>query len=198
MARRRCAKGQDDEAQRDQRQSGRALPRQARRARHRLGQGQDLRPRRQGPDRAHRASRSTASRAARRRCIAACPSAASTTRCSSKNFKVVNLGRLQEALDAGQARAPRRTVDGAALVAAGHPAPVATACGCWPRASCKADAHDRGRGRLEGGDRRGREGRRQGRHAAGRRAAESGSGVAGVTRGGARRRSRRSGVDRRI
>ena len=43
-----------DEAQRDQRQSGRALPGEAGRARHRLGQGQDLGPRRQGPDRAHR------------------------------------------------------------------------------------------------------------------------------------------------
>ena len=43
-----------DEAQRDQRQSGRALPREAGRARHRLGQGQDLGPRRQGPDRAQR------------------------------------------------------------------------------------------------------------------------------------------------
>ena len=61
---------------------------------------------------------STASRAARRRSIAGCPSAASTARTSSKDFHIVNLGRLQQALEAGRLKADA-TVDGAALVAAG-------------------------------------------------------------------------------
>ena len=52
-----------------------------------------------------------------------------------KDFKVVNLGRLQAALDSGKLKADG-TLDGAALVSSGCCGGSATASGCWPRASC--------------------------------------------------------------
>ena len=60
---------------------------------------------------------SAASKAARCRCIGACPSAASTS-CNRKVYNEINLGRLQAAIDAG-ALDGKKPVDAAALRAAG-------------------------------------------------------------------------------
>ena len=82
-----------------------------------------------------------------------------------KDYKVVNLGRLQQALDAGKLSA-EGPVDGArrwsppACCAA-----PATASACWPRASCKAAITIEVAGASQSGDRGGRGGRRQGRPA---------------------------------
>ncbi len=143
-----------DEAQRDQGQSGRALPRQAGRARHRLGQGQDLGPRRQGPDRAHRRR---AQRLRGRPDAAASPAAEARLqqRSSSKDFKVVNLGRLQQALDAGKLerrgrgrrrRAGRRR----------HAAPRRRRRALWPRASSRRRSPSRSPARPRRRSRRSR------------------------------------------
>ena len=69
------------------------------RPRHRLGQGQDRGSRHQRPEVAHRRLESTASKAARCRCIAACPSAGSNTNFPCALNKV-NLGGVQAAVDA--------------------------------------------------------------------------------------------------
>ena len=74
-----------------------------------------------------------------------------------KDFKVVNLGRLQQALDAGKLERPRTRSTAAALVAAG----VLRRQGDGVRLLAKGELtrrdDDRGRRRLEGGDRGGRE-----------------------------------------
>ncbi len=60
-----------------------------------------------------------------------------------KDFNVVNLGRVQKALDAGQARRRARPIDGAALVAADRGTGSATACGFWPRANSRRRSRSR-------------------------------------------------------
>ena len=129
-------KDEDHETQRAPRQSGRPQAPHARRPRHRLGQGQDRRPRRQGPDGAHRRRASTASKAARCRSTGACRSAASTTS-SGKDYAEVNLGAVQKAidagkLDAGEARSRRGAAGGRPGLAAAR-----TASACSPRASSR-------------------------------------------------------------
>ena len=98
-----------------------------------------------------------------------------------KDFKVVNLGRLQQALDAGKlerrgaARRHRRWSPPAAAPRRRRRPPVG-------QGRAEGGADDRGRRRLEGGDRRGRSGRRQGRPARRRRSRSRGrTGAAALT-----------------
>ena len=135
--------GEHDEAQRDQGQSGRALPREARRARHRLGQGQDLGPRRQGPDRAHRRR---AQRLRGRPDAAASPAA--EARLQQQDLPEGLQGREPRPAAAGarrrQARAPSGTIDGKQRWS--RPACCAgsaTACACSPRASSRRRSRSR-------------------------------------------------------
>ena len=79
-----------------------------------------------------------------------------------KDYASVNLGRLQQAIDAGSST-PRQPVDAAALMAAGVVRRSRTACACLAKGELKAKLDDRGRRRVEGGDRGGREGGRHGR-----------------------------------
>ena len=110
---------------------------------------------------------STASKAARCRSIAACPSAASTTSSAQDFTSSISAGCSRRSTPASStpARRRRRGAGRGRRAAAGR----ATACACWPRASSRRPSSThRGRRRLEGGDRGGREGRRQGRSSAGR------------------------------
>ena len=86
-----------------------------------------------------------------------------------KDYKVVNLGRLQQALDAGKLTA-EDTIDGKALVAAGVLRRLRRRRAAARQGRAQDHDHDRGRRRLQGGDRGGREGGRQGRAAGGGRA----------------------------
>ena len=89
---------------------------QARRPRHRLGQGQDRRARRQGPEgalgRRHQRLRGRPDAAHRR-----LPKRGFNN-IFAKDFDDVSLGRIQEAIDAGRLDA-KATVDAAALIEAG-------------------------------------------------------------------------------
>ena len=105
------------------------------------------------------ASPSRASRAARCRCIVACRSAASNP--FSTDYNEVNLGRIQQAVDAGKLDA-RRTVTIEALIAAGvfaKPRDGVKILGQW---RTQGQARLRGRARVEVGVARDREGRRLG------------------------------------
>ena len=110
------------------------------------------------------------------------------------NNKIFQQGLSRSSISGGCSRrstpassSAEGTVDGAALVAAG----VLRRAGDGVRLLAKGELtrgdHDRGRRRLEGGDRRGREGRRQGRPVAARPQAERSD--AGRTRSGRRRGS---------
>ena len=74
------------------------------------------------------------------------------------DFKVVNLGRLQKALDDGKLKA-EGTLDGAALVASGILRRPGDGVRLLSQGRVARGADDRGRRRLKGGDRRGREAR---------------------------------------
>ena len=80
------------------------------------------------------------------------------------DFKVVNLGRLQQALDAGKLKA-EGTLDGAALVACGVLRRQGDGVRLLAKGELARGADDRGRGRLQGGDRGGRTSRRPGHRA---------------------------------
>ena len=95
----------------------------ARRPRHRLGQGQDRRARRQGPDGALRRAPSSGFEGGQMPLHVRCRSAASTTP-FAKSSNEINLGRVQAAIDAGKLDA-KEPVDAAALVKAGRDAPRA-------------------------------------------------------------------------
>jgi len=70
------------------------------RARHRLRQGQDLRPRRQGAEGSHRRR----NQRVRRRPDAAAPALAEARLLDPfrTNYNEVNIGRIQDAIDAGK------------------------------------------------------------------------------------------------
>ena len=103
---------------------------------------------------------STASRAARRRSTP--PAQARLQQhVIGRTIVDVNLGRLQEALDAGRLTADA-TVDGAALVAAGVLRRAARRRAAARQGRDQGGAHHRGGRRLQGRGRGGREARRQG------------------------------------
>ena len=128
--------GDYNEAQRNPQQSRRAQAQDEGRPRLVLRPRQDVGPRREGREGAHRQRTCTASKAARCRCTCACPSAASTT--SSRNdFAEVNLGPPAEGDRRQEAR--RRREDHRGIAAQGRPrrARAATASACWARASSR-------------------------------------------------------------
>ena len=139
---------------------------QAGRARHRLGQGQDRGPRRQGPDGAHRRRaqrlRGRPDAAARR-----LPKRGFNNTMFRKDFKVVNLGRLQQAIDAGKLDA-EEPIDGDGLVAAGVLRRAGDGVRLLAKGELKAKLTIEVAGASQGGDRGGREGGRQGRDRRGR------------------------------
>ena len=131
----------------------------ARRPRHRLGQGQDLRPRRQGPD-ARTGVAINGFEGGQMPLHRRLPKRGFTN-IFRKDYVVVNLGscsRRSRPASWTPASRSRGEPGGGRRAAPGS----ATAFVCSPRASSTRAVTIKCRRRLEGGDRRGREGRRHG------------------------------------